>query len=399
MNKQGKCPVCGGAVAPVTAKRGGLCKECRRAQQQVARETRLKSWGRHCKWCGKPIKFTYNSDVETCSRRCQMYLMQSRRKETKEHLENRLLEYIRQQDHYVKLSELRKQFHLSDKLLYARGISCPELNFRAGKLDYLPDRTMTKEAIEDAYAEALRQDSSLTMLEVSKRIHVSVKRMVKLGIAASDIRRRYNILGSQQKTKEEVKTLVVDWLKTQPCYRNALDICSALGIDYKSSIQKKGLDVVELNALAGHSRPAISYFEDYAYKALVEAGIQVTRQKTFPGCKDKKLLRFDFWLPEFAILIEVQGAQHYNPKFYSYETLVKHDEMKVRYAAEQNIILYRIDAAPSSTFVDRMDKLIATIKGAGKVTSPVHTASNCGEPLTGNAEGNPQPSYEQGSLF
>jgi hypothetical protein len=31
----------------------------------------------------------------------------------------------------------------------------------------------------------------------------------------------------------------------------------------------------------------------------------------FDGCKDKYKLRFDFYLPEYNLCIEYQGAQHY----------------------------------------------------------------------------------------
>lgn len=42
-------------------------------------------------------------------------------------------------------------------------------------------------------------------------------------------------------------------------------------------------------------------------------GIEYIRQKTFEGCKDQKLLRFDFYLPKYRAVIEYQGKQHYEP--------------------------------------------------------------------------------------
>jgi very-short-patch-repair endonuclease len=37
------------------------------------------------------------------------------------------------------------------------------------------------------------------------------------------------------------------------------------------------------------------------------------KQKTFDGCVYKKLLRFDFYLPEFNICIEYDGNSHFKP--------------------------------------------------------------------------------------
>jgi len=399
MRRKFQCSVCGGPVCAGTAYKKGKCIKCLRAEQRAEKERRLKEWDKHCVWCGKKIKFTYNTNVRTCSRRCQMYLMQSKRKETKEHLEERLVAYISQQDHYVKLAELREHFHISDKLLYTRGISCPELNFRAGKLAYLLDHTLSKKEVEDKYAEILRRDPSLTMNEVSKLIHVSVKRMNRLGISAGDIRRRYGILGTNQRTREQLQDMIVGWLSKQPCYRNAQDVCQALGIDYKCSLQAKGLDIVELNRLAGHSRPPTSYFEEHTCLLLTAAGIRVERQKTFSDCRDKNLLRFDFWLIDYGVLIEIQGAHHYNDKYRNYEKVDKHDKIKKDFAKRRNIPLYCVDTTPSATFAERIEDLIKEVKGAAKVTSFVHTASNCREPLTSDVEGNLQPSYTQGSLF
>lgn len=41
--------------------------------------------------------------------------------------------------------------------------------------------------------------------------------------------------------------------------------------------------------------------------------IKFAPQKTFKGCRYKNLLRFDFFLPDFNLLIEAQGKQHFEP--------------------------------------------------------------------------------------
>jgi len=47
-------------------------------------------------------------------------------------------------------------------------------------------------------------------------------------------------------------------------------------------------------------------------KILNEKKIQYIQQKTFPGCKNIRKLKYDFYLPKQNILIEYNGAQHYN---------------------------------------------------------------------------------------
>jgi hypothetical protein len=44
---------------------------------------------------------------------------------------------------------------------------------------------------------------------------------------------------------------------------------------------------------------------------LTDKNIHFTTQKTFDGCKDKRKLPFDFYLPEFNTCIEFNGRQHY----------------------------------------------------------------------------------------
>ena len=48
-------------------------------------------------------------------------------------------------------------------------------------------------------------------------------------------------------------------------------------------------------------------------KFLSERGIRYVKQKTFKTCKNVRLLRFDFYLPDFNLLIEYQGRQHFHP--------------------------------------------------------------------------------------
>lgn len=80
---------------------------------------------------------------------------------------------------------------------------------------------------------------------------------------------------------------------------------------------------------------------------LRERGISFTPQKTFPDCRHVRPLPFDFYLPEYNLLIEYDGKQHYTPieffggkKEFEYQAI--RDGIKNEYANEQNIVLLRI---------------------------------------------------------
>ena len=78
-------------------------------------------------------------------------------------------------------------------------------------------------------------------------------------------------------------------------------------------------------------------------------------EKTFDGCLSAKgrKLRYDFYLPEQNVLIEFDGAQHFEPSAFgrgmseelqqsNYDRAVLHDQIKTGYAQSNNIRLIRI---------------------------------------------------------
>ena len=75
--------------------------------------------------------------------------------------------------------------------------------------------------------------------------------------------------------------------------------------------------------------------------------IEFEQHKTFEDCKDTRELSFDFYLPEYNLLIEYDGKQHFEPiEFFGgkteFEKQLRRDKIKNRYAAENNIPLLRI---------------------------------------------------------
>lgn len=65
-------------------------------------------------------------------------------------------------------------------------------------------------------------------------------------------------------------------------------------------------------------------------------------QKKFEGCKHKRHLSFDFYLPDYNMTVEYHGIQHYQPvEIFGGEKAFKkqkeHDEIKKKYCKDNNI--------------------------------------------------------------
>lgn len=88
--------------------------------------------------------------------------------------------------------------------------------------------------------------------------------------------------------------------------------------------------------------------EDKIAQLLHELHIQFEQQKTFDTCRfldTNALAKFDFYLPEYNLLIEYNGSQHYmyrNTGWNTEEQMKKtqdRDEYKIQWAKENNISL------------------------------------------------------------
>lgn len=80
---------------------------------------------------------------------------------------------------------------------------------------------------------------------------------------------------------------------------------------------------------------------------LDECDIKYIEQKKYKDCRYKLPLPFDFYLPDYNILIEYQGIQHYKPisafgGIEGYEKTIHNDNIKRKYCTLKNIPLYHI---------------------------------------------------------
>lgn len=96
-------------------------------------------------------------------------------------------------------------------------------------------------------------------------------------------------------------------------------------------------------------------------KFLIDNNIIFESEKRFYKCKNKKPLPFDFYLPDYNLLIEYDGAFHYESIEFAggikklKETQMR-DKIKTKYAKDNNILLLRI---PYTEF-DNIERIIST---------------------------------------
>lgn len=80
---------------------------------------------------------------------------------------------------------------------------------------------------------------------------------------------------------------------------------------------------------------------------LEKNNIKFIKEKTFDDCKDIRKLKFDFYLPDYKILIEFDGNQHFKEtKFLKGQNFInarKRDKIKNNWCLENNYTLLRID--------------------------------------------------------
>jgi hypothetical protein len=85
---------------------------------------------------------------------------------------------------------------------------------------------------------------------------------------------------------------------------------------------------------------------------LIENNVDYIPQKTFPDCKYKSLLKFDFYLLDFITCVEYQGIQHYEPRDFAgrgkewaeeqFKLIQIKDQIKRDYCKNNNIKLIEI---------------------------------------------------------
>lgn len=116
-----------------------------------------------------------------------------------------------------------------------------------------------------------------------------------------------------------------------------------------------------------------SKLEFNCFHILNNLNILSISQKSFENCRYKQLLKFDFYLPEYNILIELDGYQHFNivrrSNKLTDDDLIKQlsiikirDNIKTEYAKNNNIRLLRISYSETNNMKDHIINFINSIE-------------------------------------
>lgn len=119
------------------------------------------------------------------------------------------------------------------------------------------------------------------------------------------------------------------------------DCCHNDFVDYANYVTRRGCPICDSSSM-----------EQEISKILTKHNISYKPQFSFADCKDQRALPFDFYLPEYNILIEYDGQQHYKPvnfggigdeeAFENFKITQSHDSIKTSYSEKNNISLLRI---------------------------------------------------------
>jgi len=142
-------------------------------------------------------------------------------------------------------------------------------------------------------------------------------------------------------------------IKSSACYWNCICDCGREFVADSANLQSGGTQSCGCCS--------VSRGEDKIKMILIENNIPFECQKTFKDCKDKGLLRFDFYIDN-KYLIEYDGRQHYKDnQWEKVENIQRRDFIKDNYCIKNNIPLIRIPYTKFNTLC-LQDLLLETTK-------------------------------------
>jgi very-short-patch-repair endonuclease len=112
-------------------------------------------------------------------------------------------------------------------------------------------------------------------------------------------------------------------------------------------------------------------------KFLDENEIDYKREKTFEGCKLKRLLRFDFYIHRFNLIIEYDGPQHFKTNSLfgeeNFKNTQKRDTIKNQYCEQNKIRLERIKHTSPSRIQKRLQQIFRSLRKTINTTTLIAT--------------------------
>lgn len=124
--------------------------------------------------------------------------------------------------------------------------------------------------------------------------------------------------------------------------------------EYRESKRKAELDALKETSSFADSNPFRSKYESIVADYLYDSGIKYQYDKSYEALTSDHgfRLRYDFYLVDYSVLIEIDGEQHFHPVCFNgidaelaqdlFEKTQYHDKLKNDYCAEHGIPLMRI---------------------------------------------------------
>lgn len=334
---------------------------------------------RRCAWCGGaiPWKDSYvlkypNHLPVTCCKTCHGKYAKRDATYSKEDLENKIVEFIRRKGTYTSYKEVTQSLHICHKGLKRNKISIAMLNKRAFGMQELRVHAQTQRIREPKKLEDLCKE-----LQYKATCHSDL-----IGYVVATRRDR-----SPEDTAKLLDDIICSYIAEQNHYVGVVSVMSELGISHDCLRSHYHVDVKRINHELGYINKRQSWFEDEADKMLrtMFGTHNVSREHTFEDCRSLKnwMLRFDFYIADKKLLVEVDGKQHNDDTngFYREENK-QNDAIKDKYASDHGLLLIRIATEPRRTFCERFNSTVLD------VLKPVELLENL-------REVNQQPSISQ----
>lgn len=275
-------------------------------------------------------------------------------------LEKKVLELIKLSGRYLNAEEILSLLGIPHQRVYLsyRGINITELNKKLGFVRRTPtnhsnlfakgEYSSPEKILEAVKKTILREGRYLSSSDFRKLgLKPGAHLIYKSGIDLHKINLDLGFIKASPGEKINKPLLVSsieDYILEKGRYVSQQEISNEFNVSV-GYLTQSDVDTVFLNAKSGYFS-GYNFFEVLLVSVLIELGItSFEREKTFHECRSQKnrLLRFDMYLPEHNLLIELDGPQHWDSEhpFFS-ESMQYNDRKKDSFCMENNFNLLRI---------------------------------------------------------
>jgi len=136
-------------------------------------------------------------------------------------------------------------------------------------------------------------------------------------------------------------------------------ICSTCGFEWKTTPNKRTY------RKDGCPNCSSSKGEKKIFNFLLSKNVLCYKEWTFPNCRNVLELPFDFYLPDYNLLIEYDGILHYEDKFDNpeeFKLTKKRDKIKTKYCKDNNINLLRIPYWEFDNIENILEKTLSELR-------------------------------------